>query len=1032
MPIKYVIQVILSICQDSRFYGPSDRVKSIVTTVQLSFTPSRLFFYINHLAKEIRYILALAFLLALTVNVHAQTSKTYSTAGSYTFTPAAGVTSVTVECWGGGGAGGGGIDNHTGGAGGGGGGGYSRSSNLPVNVSTPYSVNVGAGGSGTTAIGGNGEDSWFNTNTTILAKGGNGGYPPSTIPILDLLGGLPGLGGTLGIGDVSYSGGNGGIGKISSGTKTGHGGPGGSSAGNAGNGTSGSFLLWTTEIAQPAPIGGGKGGNGGLETINSGNAFAGSVPGGGGGGSGDKINATPGNAAAGQVIITFTCPTYNLTGTSATDVCASVGTSVINLTSTPAGLPIGDFTITYDRSSPSGTGLTAPMTVTTEGSGSFTATGFNVIGNSTITITKITSEDCSSLTTLNNTATILVSSALPGTGTIVGTSSVCQGATGVNYIVPVITDATGYLWTLPTGATITAGDNTNSITVSFSLTAVSGNITVYGKNACGNGPISPNYFVTVNPILPASVSIAASANPICDGTSVTFTASPTNEGITPTYKWKKGGTDIPGETNPTYTSTTLASNDVISVEMTSTEICATGSPATSNLVTMIVTPSVGTPVFVLGASSARDQGVGPVTYTANATNNTGITYSLDAASLAGGNTIDAFTGEVTYTALWSWKSIITATVTGCGGPKIATHIVGVNWCYALFTANGALSCAGASTITGNVGTFVGATTGFLGPGSLIPPGHIDPQATPESAQAAAQTIAVYNDLAAIPCTASPAGITLSTSTLAPNVYCYGGALTISGDITLNGGPNTIFIFKINGALTTTTGSKIIMSGGASYRNVYWRVYGAVVLSGLEFEGTIVNEGAFTVNTGAALEGRALSINGAIAITDNIITSDCYPLFTQIDNTKPTFVPPGDINECVENLFNIDYNPLTTVINPDRPDYYTFSHGDTRLDLNTALFTDEADLSTCPPVNIRWQIDFSPASDLNPPYALVTLPPVTGLGQPSDHPGNILFPGNGVNFNPVVHHITWWIKDCAGNESPPQTRSITINPRPKIQ
>ena len=461
---------------------------------------------------------------------------------------------------------------------------------------------------------------------------------------------------------------------------------------------------------------------------------------------------------------------------------------------------------------------------------------------------------------------------------------------------------------------------------------------------------------------------------------------------------------------------------------------ATGPSGTTNATqTVTVTPTVGTPVFALGTSSARDQGVGPFTYTATATNSTAITYSLDDASLAGGNTINSSTGVVTYTALWSWKSIITATATGCNGPKTATHVVGVNWCYALFTANGALSCAGASTITGDVGTFVGATTGFTGPGTLVPPGHIDAEATPASAQAAAQTVAVYNDLAVIPCGINPAGITLAgPTTLTPNVYCYGGALTISGDVTLDGlgNPNAVFIFKINGALTTNTLSKIILTGGADFRNVYWRVYGAVVLSGLDFKGTIVNEGAFTVNTGAALEGRALSINGAIAITDNAITSDCYPLFSVPDNTKPIFVPPANISECVENLSNVEYNPLTTVINPDRPDYYTFLHGDTRLDLNTSLFSDDEPL-TCPS-NIRWQIDFSPASDFNSPYNLVTQPPITGFGKPSEHIGNILFPGDGVNFNPVVHHITWWIKDCAGNESPPQTRSIKINPRPKIQ
>jgi hypothetical protein len=43
----------------------------------------------------------------------------------------------------------------------------------------------------------------------------------------------------------------------------------------------------------------------------------------------------------------------------------------------------------------------------------------------------------------------------------------------------------------------------------------------------------------------------------------------------------------------------------------------------------------------MGNNSTRCQGAGMVTYTATAINTTGITYSLDAASIAGGNTINS-------------------------------------------------------------------------------------------------------------------------------------------------------------------------------------------------------------------------------------------------------------------------------------------------------------------------------------------------------------------------------------------------------
>ncbi|MCV2486844.1 T9SS sorting signal type C domain-containing protein, partial [Flavobacterium sp. SH_e] len=141
--------------------------------------------------------------------------------------------------------------------------------------------------------------------------------------------------------------------------------------------------------------------------------------------------------------------------------------------------------------------------------------------------------------------------------------------------------------------TSTALANGNSITVVMTSNA----------SPCLTGsPATSNAInMTVNPNLPASVSIAASpSGAICAGTSVTFTATPTNGGTAPTYQWYNGATAISGATNSTYTSTALANGDAITVRMTSNASpCLTGSPATSNAVNMSInqiasTPTVGT------------------------------------------------------------------------------------------------------------------------------------------------------------------------------------------------------------------------------------------------------------------------------------------------------------------------------------------------------------------------------------------------------------------------------------------------------
>ncbi|MFZ4399844.1 MAG: M6 family metalloprotease domain-containing protein [Bacteroidales bacterium] len=91
---------------------------------------------------------------------------------------------------------------------------------------------------------------------------------------------------------------------------------------------------------------------------------------------------------------------------------------------------------------------------------------------------------------------------------ISGLTSVCQGQSNVNYTVPLITNATSYVWTLPNG--VNGSSNSNSIITNYTSAAVSGNITVKGQNTCGLGTLS-SLFVVVNPI-PQTPVITLNAN----------------------------------------------------------------------------------------------------------------------------------------------------------------------------------------------------------------------------------------------------------------------------------------------------------------------------------------------------------------------------------------------------------------------------------------------------------------------------------------------------------------------------------------
>ena len=249
----------------------------------------------------------------------------FDTPGPYTWTCSPGMTSVTVECWGGGGRGGVRTSGLNVGSAGGGGGAYSRSV-INVTSGESYDVHVGAGSSSTSA----GGDSWFNTTSTILAKGG------SSVADNSNNSGIGGQG-SQGIGTIKYNGGYGARGDDS------YGGGGGSSAGSTqvGNFTN------TTTVQRPgaiAPFNGGSGGQG----ANSSTTGQNGVNPGGGGGGGYRGGSTkdPGSGANGQVIITY-CEIYNIqpagpicSGTS-TQIKLSGSESGVNYQLRRNGTPIG-------------------------------------------------------------------------------------------------------------------------------------------------------------------------------------------------------------------------------------------------------------------------------------------------------------------------------------------------------------------------------------------------------------------------------------------------------------------------------------------------------------------------------------------------------------------------------------------------------------------------------------------------------------------------------------------------------------------
>ncbi len=90
-------------------------------------------------------------------------------------------------------------------------------------------------------------------------------------------------------------------------------------------------------------------------------------------------------------------------------------------------------------------------------------------------------------------------------GAITGNTTVAENATGETYSITAVTGATGYNWTVPTGATITAGQGTTGITVDFGTT--DGNVCVTANNACGTSNSSCEAITIASPCFDGSTAI---------------------------------------------------------------------------------------------------------------------------------------------------------------------------------------------------------------------------------------------------------------------------------------------------------------------------------------------------------------------------------------------------------------------------------------------------------------------------------------------------------------------------------------------
>jgi len=214
--------------------------------------------------------------------------------------------------------------------------------------------------------------------------------------------------------------------------------------------------------------------------------------------------------------------------------------------------------------------------------------------------------------------------------------------------------------------------------------------------------------------------------------------------------------------------------------------------------------------------------------------------------------------------------------------------------FVIFTSVGAVTNVGTykylTHLTGNVGTNSGSSTNFGNVNGVMHDGD------GASIQCASDVLFAYNSLGSAITDSTLGTVIGNGTTIRPGIFLMPGATSLNLDLTLNGqgNPNAVFIFKtptaVAYAFTANPNAKIKLINGAQACNVFWQVSGAVNIgAGVAMKGNIVAHGAITMGAQDTLEGRALTVNGAITISNGALG---FLAYTPIGCGSPVLIGPA--------------------------------------------------------------------------------------------------------------------------------------------
>ena len=226
---------------------------------------------------------------------------------------------------------------------------------------------------------------------------------------------------------------------------------------------------------------------------------------------------------------------------------------------------------------------------------------------------------------------------------------------------------------------------------------------------------------------------------------------------------------------------------------------------------------------------------------------------------------------------------------------------------------GAAATVPGSFLPGEVGA-IGAIASDAGTqfGSFL---HSSNDSATELALADATT--AFTALNQRPATAPLTSSDLGGQTLLPGVYRSGAAFAVSGALIFDaqGDPEAVFVVQTSGALNTTAATTMSLVNGAQASNIYWVIGGATTLGAASaFTGTILSAAAITVGAGSHINGRAISLAGAVTLDSTTFSAIPTPVSVPVTPLPeaPALVVPVEVAPVV---ITVPVAPVAVPVTP---------------------------------------------------------------------------------------------------------------------